>query len=1560
MNRNIFPLLTAFLYAVFFAQSAMAGDALVSGSSTSGSKTAGVDETHTFTANAGDSGLVTFDASFGVTMSVYNPDSTLYGSSTVEWANLDDLPQTGTYTLKIISAVTEGSYNIDYVLGADSVEHGTLSNVVTESGSYSGRQLESYQFIANAGDDVYIDFIGSLQVNMQVYTPDGEYYASSGYEWANLDDLPQSGTYTLAIFGNNITGSYTLTYDREVGSSDGSTVVASKSGVYAYHGFEGSCPEEVDPFTPNPVNIALGYKRQVDSDYSSGVLKLVRTYRSDSTWTDDSFGELWRHNYSRSLAVDTGAGEAEIIDGTGALTEFEKIGSVWEAVDDDITASLVDDSGTFIYTLPNDAKEYYELELVSGSYYLKQIEYRGGHSLDFVYDSSDRLDTVTDEEGRDLTFAYDASDRVLSVTTPDSKVFTYSYDANGNLEKVKDPENGTGNELTYHYAENGAPTNALTGITDEQGLRRARYEYDSQGRVTSTKHISETSGSTETYVNEYDIAYATNSVTVTNPLGKNTAYYYSTFNGLRKVVEIEGEPSTHCVWSNRSYSYDSNGWLATKTDWEGNETSYTRDSSTGRVTSVTEGYGTSEAKTTSYTYTTASTTGDLLVDTITETGKTTDYDYDAYGRVTSIEITDTGTSTSRETTFGYHDNTTDTLGNDILGKLQYIDGPVSGASDTTEFTYDSSGFLLKVINPLLHKIEYISRDSAGRPLRVGDANGTDTVYEYDNLGRVDKITEGFNTSPYKGVTTIHYNEDGSLYMTIYDNGVYIKHYYDDAGRHVKTHNSDSGMYYTLDAAGNRTETKYRKIASGSTPTYRTYQTYDELSRLLEWREKDNKVTYAYDKNGSVISATDAYSEVDIFGYDALNRLVQITDRLGTVTDYTLNDLDQLEIVDFDHVGLDLETEYTYNAFGDVLTEDSPDRGLVTYTYDAAGRRASMTDARSKVTNYSYDVLNRVTAITYPADATNNVTLTYDSNTNCERNKYDAYSTSWNGRLCKIEFGSGTPWRTVEYTYDPLDRIAEVKETQGGNSHTTKYGYDNAHYLTSITYPSGRVVTYTYNLNGEITAVTAEINGVVTTLVDTFTYNAFGPATSFNYGNGLTQTDTYTETENYHLTSRTIGSVVTDTYDFDKNNSLTSKSDGSVTTTYIFDDANRLTKEGVQEFNLDTAGNRTSHYLGNGVTDTYSYDLGSSRLNSLAGTSLSRDFDGSLTNDGTHNFVWDDAGRLKEINDGTNVIATYTYDAQNLRTSKTTTSGTTSYVYGKGGKLYGEYDSSGDLLREYVYLHGNPLAQIDYVSSSDVLTYLHLDHLGTPRVGTNTSGINVWTSNADMFGVGTPTGSATVNLRMAGQYFDDESDLFYNWNRYYNPETGRYISSDPIGLDGGINTFAYASANPALYIDPEGLKAISKTISVNGMPFTIFCEPEMCEAYTAALKRALASAVTTVVNKSAFAMCVGRQLAGSVLTRSMADSGLMGIIESCEEEADAFCPPVGGAGAGINNREGPVAGDDDGEEERCKKRLKFCREVCNLDGDVVGGGSDTFAEIRKCTRLCMEEAQCYNY
>lgn len=135
-----------------------------------------------------------------------------------------------------------------------------------------------------------------------------------------------------------------------------------------------------------------------------------------------------------------------------------------------------------------------------------------------------------------------------------------------------------------------------------------------------------------------------------------------------------------------------------------------------------------------------------------------------------------------------------------------------------------------------------------------------------------------------------------------------------------------------------------------------------------------------------------------------------------------------------------------------------------------------------------------------------------------------------------------------------------------------------------------------------------------------------------------------------------------------------------------------------------------------------------------------------------------------------------------------------------------------MVREYLYLNGQPLSQINS-GSPETVTYIHVDHLGTPRFGTNSAGTSVWSWANDAFGISATTGSVTVNLRMAGQYYDTESSLFYNWNRYYNPATGRYISSDPIGVEGGLNTFNYANVNPVIRVDPDARDPATATIDL---------------------------------------------------------------------------------------------------------------------------------------------------
>ncbi|MBD9415237.1 RHS repeat-associated core domain-containing protein [Pseudomonas sp. PDM16] len=115
-------------------------------------------------------------------------------------------------------------------------------------------------------------------------------------------------------------------------------------------------------------------------------------------------------------------------------------------------------------------------------------------------------------------------------------------------------------------------------------------------------------------------------------------------------------------------------------------------------------------------------------------------------------------------------------------------------------------------------------------------------------------------------------------------------------------------------------------------------------------------------------------------------------------------------------------------------------------------------------------------------------------------------------------------------------------------------------------------------------------------------------------------------------------------------------------------------------------------------------------------------------------------------------------------------------------------------------------------------YLHADHLNSPRLATNQSGQEVWCWKSDAFGDGVATvvagsGLDVISLRFPGQYYDFESGLHYNYFRDYDPQTGRYVESDPIGLAGGLNTFGYVEGSPMVYIDPTGETALAEVVTV---------------------------------------------------------------------------------------------------------------------------------------------------
>ena len=218
---------------------------------------------------------------------------------------------------------------------------------------------------------------------------------------------------------------------------------------------------------------------------------------------------------------------------------------------------------------------------------------------------------------------------------------------------------------------------------------------------------------------------------------------------------------------------------------------------------------------------------------------------------------------------------------------------------------------------------------------------------------------------------------------------------------------------------------------------------------------------------------------------------------------------------------------------------------------------------------------------------------------------------------------------------------------------------------------------------------------------------------------------------------------------------------------------------------------------------YRYDAESGRLRQrIPDRAYEYDAGGRTTEDGRLRYRYGAHGRLAEITRAATGQrrAAYRYNALGERVKKLSTS-VTYYHYDLEGRLLAETDASGQTRAEYLYLGDEPLA----LSRSGQIYYYHNDHLGTPQKLTDGAGQVVWSARYRAFGEASiGAGYVTQNLRFPGQYYDEESGLHYNYFRYYDPDIGRYLTSDPIGLAGGINTYAYVGGNPLVYTDPSGL------------------------------------------------------------------------------------------------------------------------------------------------------------
>jgi RHS repeat-associated protein len=254
-----------------------------------------------------------------------------------------------------------------------------------------------------------------------------------------------------------------------------------------------------------------------------------------------------------------------------------------------------------------------------------------------------------------------------------------------------------------------------------------------------------------------------------------------------------------------------------------------------------------------------------------------------------------------------------------------------------------------------------------------------------------------------------------------------------------------------------------------------------------------------------------------------------------------------------------------------------------------------------------------------------------------------------------------------------------------------------------------------------------------------------------------------------------------------------------------------------DYAYDASGNRSQHRIG-AVTYSYTTKSGNNRLASTTGPAPAKtnsfDLAGNTLSDGTVSFVYGDHGRMKRSTKG-GVGTDYLYNGQGQRVSKAGAAvqgGAQFLAFDENGKVLGEYQPDpAAAATETVYLGTTPVVLL----GGAAVYYVYADHIDTPRVITNSSdNVMVWRwDHADPFGAAAPNenpkglGTFVANPRFPGQVFDRESGLHYNYYRDYDPQTGRYIQSDPIGLRGGINTYGYVGGNPTSGVDPFGLATV---------------------------------------------------------------------------------------------------------------------------------------------------------
>ncbi|WDM74386.1 DUF6531 domain-containing protein [Xanthomonas cucurbitae] len=1231
-------------------------------------------------------------------------------------------------------------------------------------------------------------------------------------------------------------------------------------------------------FEGDPINVATGnfYRQDTDYDNSAGLV-FRRFYNSASSVTSTSMGKQWRHFFDRSLEIqrstsamtDTQAINAYRPDGSSVT--FLLTNSVWKA-SSDYAETLVERPDGAGFALAISATQQTEIYNAKGV--LQEVYDRSGQRIYLLtYSVPDAagvggglLLSAADRNGRKIDFDYDGASRLVGVTLPDKGRVVYSYGTNGYLASVKYPD---GNSIGYLYNEsdftwgNNLP-GVMTGVIDEKGGRYETITYQSGGRRATSASFA---GGVDTTRIDYD-AYSTNGIvnaSVAGPLGVRS--YFSFVDAATGAIRFasSGLPcGTQCNQPYRAITYDANGYVASMTDFLGNKTQTSFDVN-GLLQQQVDAVGSTQQRTTNTVWNTAirQPIERTVLDANNVAKAKSKWAYNSSGlqtarceintAVAAADAYACGSSTDapegvRQWRISYCEKV-DAVNCPQVGLIVSVDGPRTDVSDVRSYRYFTSsdesgcgtaggqchraGDIFQTTGAVGQVTTYASYDVNGRPARVVDSNGVATDFSYAPRGwltsKITRFAANGAASAQDRATTINYDETGNVKQVIEPDGLTVTYGYDSAHRLTDiTDGAGNNVHYVLDVAGNRLKEDV-KDPSGTVKKTLT-RVYNKLGQLQTQADASaNPTDFSYDLNGDLNLVADALGRKTQLNSDPLRRVVRTLQDVGGLAVETTQQLDALDRVTAVIDPKSLVTRYDYNSLGDLGKLTSPDTGATTYSYDAAGNRTLEATARGVKISSSYDAVGRLTKLSYPT-STFNVLYSYDAAAvSCQ-----AGETFANGRLASIKDSSGT----TEYCYNSFGDVVRKQQTTNGKVFTLRYGYTVGGRLASVIYPDGATVDYVHNGLGQAIEVGyTPFTGARQILLKNASYLPLGPVSGWNYGNGRVLTRTYDQDYRPKAVQDTSAGGLDVGFGFDPvgNLSKLTPAGGTVTDVVLgYDSLGRLTefKDGLtgtvlDGYTYDKTGNRQSSKSAAG-TVAYTYETGSHRLTSVGAVPRVYNAVGDTTsiNGVEREFVYDVTGRMSQVKRNGVVALEYRYNGRGEQVRRFLGNANTYTLYDDFGRWMGDYDNAGKPLQQVIWLDNMP---VGLTSAGAKLMYIEPDHLGSPRVvidPTRDVAVWTWSLKGEAFGNTAPNqdpdgdGAALVlDMRFPGQRYDAVSGLSQNYFRDYDPTTGRYGQSDPIGIEGGSSTYSYSLGSPVNHMDVLGLAVYlcSRPVNVGWVP-----------------------------------------------------------------------------------------------------------------------------------------------